>query len=369
MTAIETVQTSFDIAPLLAPIPGPKPAGEWLHFDPLYAEIRALRESDDPALPQGVWKRELKRADWKAVAEKASQALSTRSKDLQLAVWLTEAWLHLGGFPGFTGGMRLIAALCRDFWDGLYPPLDDGSSEARLAPVGWAAAKLLLPLKSVAVTAPKPQESVPLTWDDREHALFYDNLEKKHPAEAANAYREGAVSYAQFLRSASNTSSDFFKALSREVAAARAAVADVNTELAARAGASSSPSLTPLAELLEAIGAFASRVLAERVHGGEPDALPPDAAALPEAALPFDPFGDGMPLEPGPTIGSRAEAFQRLRDAADFLLRSEPHSPVPYLVLRAVSWEHLPLPELLAELLKKSDLAAVYALLGLQPEP
>ena len=69
-------------------------------------------------------------------------------------------------------------------------------------------------------------------------------------------------------------------------------------------------------------------------------------------------------------IGSRAEAFERLREAADFLLRTEPHSPVPYLVMRAVSWEHLPLPELLAELLQKqkNDLAAVYALLGLQQE-
>jgi len=355
----------LDLSPLLAPIAGDRPAGQWLRYDAVYDEIRKARQEDDAALSQGVWKRELKRADWNAVAEKASQALATRSKDLQLAVWLTEAWLHIYGYAGLAGGMRLIAALCREFWDGLYPPLDGDSAEARLAPMAWAADKLLLPLKSVAVTSPAGEESVPLTWADRELALYYENMEQNHPAEAASAYQQGTISHPQFLISASLTSGEWFASLARDVAAARQALAETGETLATCAGEANTPSLAPLAAPLEAIAAFAARVLAERVHSGEIESPPAEAGA---AAPQFVPLAHDVPLTPGTPVASRGEAFQRLREAAEFLFRTEPHSPVPYLIMRAVSWEHLPLPELLAELLQKNDLAAVYALLGLQQE-
>ena len=66
-------------------------------------------------------------------------------------------------------------------------------------------------------------------------------------------------------------------------------------------------------------------------------------------------------------IASRAEAYLKLREAADFLMRTEPHSPVPYLIRRAISWGNLSLGELLEELLhKNADLATVYTLLGIK---
>ena len=66
-------------------------------------------------------------------------------------------------------------------------------------------------------------------------------------------------------------------------------------------------------------------------------------------------------------IASRAEAYLKLREAAEFLMRTEPHSPVPYLVRRAISWGNLSLGELLEELLhKNADLATVYTLLGIK---
>src|SRR5437764_2777266 len=176
---MSVMEAPFDLASPLAPIAGADPTGTWLRHDAVYSEIRKLRESDDASLPQGVWQHELKRADWSGVAERASQALATQSKDLQLAVWLTEAWLHRSGYGGFAAGIRLIASLCREFWDGLYPPLDPDSAEGRLAPLAWAAAKLVVPLKSVAVTAPAGEDSAPLTWSDYERGLYQDNLEKR----------------------------------------------------------------------------------------------------------------------------------------------------------------------------------------------
>lgn len=71
---------------------------------------------------------------------------------------------------------------------------------------------------------------------------------------------------------------------------------------------------------------------------------------------------------PAPRTGaltSRADAYRRLEEAADYLMRTEPHSPVPYLVKRAVGWGAMPLEELLQELLdSESDLKQIYRLLG-----
>ncbi|MCB1033146.1 MAG: type VI secretion system protein TssA, partial [Acidobacteria bacterium] len=68
----------------------------------------------------------------------------------------------------------------------------------------------------------------------------------------------------------------------------------------------------------------------------------------------------------GGAIRSRAEAYRRLSEAADYLARTEPHSPTPYLVRRAVSWGSMTVTELLKELLAdKSDLTTVFKLLGI----
>ena len=86
-----------------------------------------------------------------------------------------------------------------------------------------------------------------------------------------------------------------------------------------------------------------------------PDA-PAATANPPAAALPAADVG----------ISSRDEAYALLDRAAEYLMRAEPHSPVPYLVKRAVSWGAMPLDELLGELLSEAgDLNQLYKLLGM----
>ena len=53
----------------LSPISEASPSGESLRFDAIYDDIKKLREEDDASLPQGVWQRELKRADWPGVTD------------------------------------------------------------------------------------------------------------------------------------------------------------------------------------------------------------------------------------------------------------------------------------------------------------
>ena len=79
---------------------------------------------------------------------------------------------------------------------------------------------------------------------------------------------------------------------------------------------------------------------------------------------------EDVPAEAGTYTGpiaTRAEAYARLREASDYLLRTEPHSPVPYLIRRAISWGNMSLADVLEQLLQKNaDLATIYALLGIK---
>jgi len=348
----------FDLEPLLAPIPGDAPAGEWLRFDPLYQEIRQLRDEEDPELPQGVWQRELKRADWAAVAERASDALATRTKDLQIAGWLAEAWLHQYGFPGLESGMRLLAALCREYWESIHPQFEGENLEPRMAPLAWAADKLVLAVKRVPITAPAGENETPYGWIDSELALYQANLAK---VKAGAPEEAGVVTHPKFLVSVSMTPAPWYAELAAQLAGALGALEELEDVLVALAGESAAPSLAPLRTPMVAIQSFVSRVLAERVQSGELAAWAVGEGTAPFAGPDLDAPRRGAP------ITSRAEAFQRLRESAEYLMRTEPHSPVPYLVRRAVSWEHMSLAELLEELLAKtSDLAAIYALLGIR---
>lgn len=352
------IVTAFDLEALVAPIPGDSPAGESLRLDPLWDEIRRLREEDDAALPQGVWQRELKRADWSAVIDRTTNALATRSKDVQLAAWLTEAWLNKHRFPGLTAGLRLITALCREYWDSVYPQIENGDLSARMAAIAWVADKLPLSVKRIRVTAPAGEDEQAYTWLDQELSLYHENRAKARPGAPQE---KGVVTHPKFLVSVSMTPASWYATLGEELSGAIAAVDELDDTIVALAGEAEAPSLAALREPLASMHLFISRVLAERVQSGELASW-----AVAENVPPFEGRDLDAPRSGAPIL-SRAEAFQRLRESAEYLMRTEPHSPVPYLVRRAVTWEHMSLAELLEELLSKgSDLNSLYQLLGIR---
>src|SRR6185295_16778079 len=108
---------------LLTPIPGDNPSGENLKYAPVYDKIKEARRQDDDA-NQGEWQRVRKVADFNQVVKLAGDALATKSKDLQLAAWLTEAQLNRESFAGLCEGLKLIRGLIENFWDTLYPELE-----------------------------------------------------------------------------------------------------------------------------------------------------------------------------------------------------------------------------------------------------
>ena len=115
---------------LLAPISDELPAGEDITLAPEWLAIKEARRSDKLLGREN--------ADWPLIRQLLSDALKHKSKDLLLAVWLTEAKIKLEGFSGLRDGFRMLRGLLTEFWDkGLFPEAEDGNLEYRAKPLQW----------------------------------------------------------------------------------------------------------------------------------------------------------------------------------------------------------------------------------------
>ncbi len=354
----------LDFDSLLSPISIEDPSGHWLRYEGPYDEIEELRRQDDASLPQGVWKHDLKKADWAKVEHLCAELLETRSKDLRLATWLFEAGLHLRGFAALADGFHLLRGLCESFWEDLHPRIEDDDSEMRLAPLRWLDSKMPLLLKELPITRPQTQDAAPYTWSAWERALYWSNLVRADPAVAKGDDFKEEVSQEKIEVSITLTPSRFFHQLADQLAAAERRRAELARTLEELAG-TAAPPLHELRDVIAGLAAFVDKLLRQKNEmEGEPAAVdegePEDMTGVP----------DELPsLGSAGRIRSRAEAYRQLSIAAEYLMRTEPHSPTPFLVKRAVSWGNLTLVELYRELLSEgANLRTIYSLLGIKEE-
>jgi type VI secretion system protein ImpA len=360
-------QTPFhlDLEGLLAPISSDNPAGDSLRYEGTYDRIQEARE-EEADLPQGVWERELKKADWNEVRDLCIGALKDRTKDLQIGVWLLESLLHLYGFQGTSEGLQLLLGLCEGFWDHLYPEIEGDDLEGRVSPFVWMNEKLYLKLKLVPITQPESIDAYPYSWADWERAKHIESVGlKTKKAEMEDESRE-KVTRAKFLGSAMFTSKSFYGAQSASLTTSIEIAGQLGHFLDERCG-KQAPSLKKFRDTLEDIHNLMNDFLIQKQEENEDHGV--SAAEGERKGLLAVPE-NGKEAGKRPLVGairSRMEAYRMLSEAADYLLMHEPHSPAPYLVKRAVSWGNMTLNEVLQELVTgDSDLQQIYKLLGIK---
>jgi type VI secretion system protein ImpA len=338
-----SVESLIDLDELLQPIAADNPAGESLRYEGTYDRITYARREDDPALSQGIYKSAVKRADWTTVEAICVEALAKRSKDLQIAGWLLESWLHLYGFAGVTNGLRLLAGLCENFWEDLYPSLEGGDLEGRIAPFDWIEQKLTLKLKQIPLTIPDETTHESYSYIDWESACHFENLAMKDPRALQEALAKINPTIATFRAAVAATDRSIYMEIVEDLENAIDGCELVQQIVDAKCG-KEAPSLRQFKEALCAIHQLISQDLDTR-----PEEIEPIGE---EEELPDDADPSEFELWTNGPVRSRADAYRRLSEAADYLLRTEPHSPTPYLVKRAVEWGTMSLPELLQQIVR-----------------
>jgi len=277
----------LDIEQYLAPIPGDDPVGEPLRYEGTYDRIQEARKEEPAELPQGIWERELKKANWEQVLELCLEVLENRSKDIQIAAWLVEALVCVHGFAGLKAGLQLLQALAETFWEDAFPAIEDDDLTARVAPIIWLNEKVSFKLKFVPITSPKSMDSKPYSFGDWESAHLLEKLAVKEPDALARAENEGRATRAKFLGSVMFTSGRFYLQQAREIEECIDLLANLNALLDDKC-AQEPPSLNMFKENLENILGLVNNFLKEKQIE-----MPAEAAAAQEGeAAPDDKVAD-----------------------------------------------------------------------------
>jgi len=360
----------IDLDRLTAPITAERPCGEWLRYEGAYEQVRDARREDDASLPQGVWQSDLKRANWAAVEQLCSDALANKTKDLQMAGWLLEAWIQLDGFAGAARGIELMHRLCLGYWEKMYPAID-GDMTARLSPIQWVNDKLSRRLRLLRVTHPTMEGVSAYSLADWDVAL-------RNPRGASASE---AVTLAMFEQSVHLTSYRWFQELAVDVSDTIARVRVFDNLLDEKAG-KLAPGLirfrseaTSIEQLLETMLAASQVDLPE---AEESALVHPEVEVIDDQQKSFATSVSSsapVPAASGPQvfaqragvgIQSRVEAYRLLEEVAEYLYENDPHSPTPYLIRRAVSGGAMHFDELIPELVRdRGELSDILKLLQL----
>jgi type VI secretion system protein ImpA len=327
---------------LLAPIPGANPGGVELRGQPLYDKIKVARVEDED-MPQGGWETARKVADWSQVIALTKEAIATRSKDLQLAVWMAEALLVREGFAGFRSALDTLVGLLEQHWDHLYPENDGDDTEARanvLSVLGGD--KIARRVRQVALDAGghnvvklQQAKSVPTeteaaadsSKDDLRKALI---AEGKAPPEAIDSsFRE--------------TKKPWLKALVANIDGCVQVLHNLE-EISRERFLRDGPNYESLGKALEEVQRAAKQLLKRKL---EVDPDPPEPVDAPLAVGGPVAVPDGVSL-PGSVSSqlsalptSREDAASRIAASAKFLRQSDPTNPAAYLLLRGFRWGEL----------------------------
>jgi type VI secretion system protein ImpA len=316
----------LDFDALLAPIPGDNPAGNPQAYGfTIREQVEKLRTEERPEdFDDATRPEQLKRADWPGVVKLAQEALSAQSKDLRIACHLLEGLVKVQGFAGLRDGLVLLRRLVEECWDRINPPEDAEDPEARALPL----ANML---------------------DDAERGMRFPGTLRSTPLLGAGPASIGLLNFnrlrasvdpadqEQLQKAQSATECEPLKQVVQDLGESLEEIKKLAAALDSRVGAVA-PSFTSLGTAIEDC---------RRLAQAEFDRLFPPAQEEGAAAE-----GAGGTR----VASSRAEAYAQLDRAADVLQQIEPHSPIPYLVKRAVRLGNLPFPLLIQQMVRDSNL-------------
>jgi type VI secretion system protein ImpA len=359
----------IDLPSLLAPIPGESPSGVFLRASsPEFAQIAELLPQVDKAVAESI-EDKAKPGDWSGLLKLTSGLLRTKTKDLRIASRLTQALIRLYGFAGLRDGLQLLIGLMNEYWETVYPLPDeeDQSLDSRVSPL------VALCLES---EAPVWVRDIPIAT---EKAVSSENDNIKVPA-TLNLYNliyeAKSDKAAQFKSSLANvivkTPPAFYLKQAGDVLEAKETLKQFNDCANGKFGHDVAPDVSKLKDALESCYARIATICKDRnislvavaAAAGADDPVAAGGGSVPDS-YPSSVSSNG---HSGP-ISNRGEALAKLREIAEFLKRAEPHSPVSYLINRAIAWSEMPFEKLLLELVTDDQSrAAINTTLGIKPD-
>ena len=326
---------------ILNPIPGENPAGANLYYDPVMDKLKEARREDDDA-PAGEWERERKVSDFKLVIKLGQETIATKSKDLQIAAWLTEAMVKTHGFPGLKESLDVMKGIVDTFWDGCFPEIEDGDLGLRSAPLDWVGSRLELPVKMVGLLKGglsylnyKDSRTVPSEAD------CAGNEDKQKVRQ--EAITDGKVTQEDWEAADKATSNEAMQGVATSLDESLAALDALGLACDEKFG-SDAPSFNTLKNVLVEVRHNVKMFLKARgISDGGDSSSEDDADSAAETAGEGMVGGGGGGGPRGLTVtgvipANKEEVAIRLEAISKYLRQQDPANPGPYMMLRGFRW-------------------------------
>ncbi len=377
MAEIEPVPPVINLEALLQPISEEKPSGESQQYSGLYDEIRESRRADEN-LDQGQWQTELKIADFKKVIRLAVPALETQTKDLQIGAWLSESLIKEHGFTGLRDSLKLLNGLQENFWETMFPEVDEGDMEGRANALEWTDAQAAFAIKEATLTGGAGYSF--FDYEDSKKFDIPENIDtldstdqQKYRELSAQAEKENRVTADKWRKARAASRRAFYEQLQFNLDECFAEHKELNRVIEEKFDRNQMPGTSQLKKALDDIQTLVKRLLEEK-RAEEPDAAD---TATPTAETEATEDGANGAAVSGQTvtvaagaIQNRKDALKRLADLAEYFRKTEPHSPLSYLIQRAVKWGEMPLESWLQDVIKdESVLFQLRQTLGFNTNP
>ena len=341
---------------LLNPIPGKNPSGQDLRYDPVYDKIREARRaeeeivvSEELSASNAVWASAMKKADFPLVIKLAAETLLKRTKDLQIAAWLTEALLAQEKIGGLLQGLTLIRGLIENFWDTLYPLAEDDDPGIRCGPIEWVGSRLDYQILQVPLTKDKLKMS-----DFRDsQSVPYEKEAKEDPAK--KEIREAAIKLGKctperFNESVRVSGEAHHAQLTTDIFNTLETIQALET-LTEEKFRHEAPSFVKMKKALEDLQDTV------REYWKPPEEKPPELPKKEEeeeqqrlqideqAGVALESSVSAAPVRKRATIteepADAEDAVRRVTNLTRFLRLANPSNPVPYMLLRGLRWGEL----------------------------
>lgn len=309
-----------DSEQLLQPFAGADPCGVDLEYDNRFAAIRDLVSAGRPEAP----------VEWKKIRKQCIELLND-GRSVELLIFLTSALVATEGYSGLRDGLHILAKSLEEFWESIYPKLDESEPEEEryairlnlLAQLGEPVRKMGDPLGFLekvlrAPLTPSESKASPGYWsvwerdagggasDPGEAAVVVDHLSRMGRAdiEALSQLLQESIASLQGLGSflLEKTQSAYNAPFDEYLLPA---LKKIHADVEAAAGTVTAPidEPGPAAESGTAPAASASAPAAARNLSGE--------------------------------VQSTADVRKALSAIMAYYRKAEPSSPVPYLLKRA----------------------------------
>jgi type VI secretion system protein ImpA len=357
----------MDFELLVRPLAGSSgPCGEEMGFSTEFDAIQEARRFDDPSLSQGDWITNVKEADWGKVVQICEELLTKRTKDIRVAVWLTEALTKTRGFAGMADGYTSLNRLCQSLWPVLHPlPEEEGDMEARIGSLDWLVTQSVRLIREIHLTR---SASGSFSYQDLVSAKATALAMDQNPSQAEEIEHAARVTMAQFESARRDTPGSYFVTCMDDAERAKVSIEALKLTLDDLLG-NDSPVFggvfDALAEVHSTLRRYAIEAGSLAMNAARTGSIPAEVQEEGEV-MAASSQTVRQPVS-GP-IQTREHALRQLNEIAAFFKRTEPHSPVAYLAEKAAKWGNMPLHEWLRSVVKDdSALLRVEELLGVNP--